>query len=509
MRLAAAFAALNAEGKVVFTDKEEVVVYETYNDGGEDDFFTTFTPAVLEGFRRVYVSTIKSLHNYGESRVILNMDTDEPIGKVPPYMALFGLKSTKEVVNFYLTRRFKRMNHFSDQYDVFYYAARNTQLRYSNYENMELLHLFMPEFSSKGVSYYANYRDALRDRRTQTTYGRFARKVCPELSDADVEKITDSLREQFVKRDFTLHEGSASRDFEHAYQHDQAKSLNIYTTHARKSLANSCMRDDFGYNQHPAAVYGSGDFTIYWLEDEKGKIGGRVVVYTPANKKPQAGPVYGACEHSIEMLYDKLKEIDAELYDDSSWVGARLLKIPVCDEEYLMPFLDLDAEGYDDGDYFRISHTGVEYEFCSTEGTIYTHHKETCTECGEGVHEDEVYSSEEGYYYCECCYHEHYTNCAITGNEIRRDDAVDIYTNSRAFLWGTRQYTIITVGDDQDYDSCYYTDELWWAEDMVYDADDNHVSPVYAKNNLTEVDGVWYTEDQLKAKEEEEKGEAA
>jgi hypothetical protein len=50
---------------------------------------------------------------------------------------------------------------------------------------------------------------------------------------------------------------------------------------------------------------------------------------------------------------------------------------------------------------------------------------------------------------------------------------------------------------DVSTEECYYTEENWLLEDMVQDADDNYVSPIYAENNLTLVSDVWYTKEQL------------
>ena len=488
--------------KVVYDlDKAEAVIQSTRYRPTEDiDSHLAHFEKVVGSYYTLH-STFYSLFDL-QLHVIYDLDAGEVFGKLPTWLSAFGFKNTGQFVEMvtYLRGkdRWREGNHYEFIDSIVHRSnSKITQLE-GFYDLLNLSHFFQPVFSAEGVTYYANYRDVLRDRRTSTTYGRFFRKMFVKATDGMIETLNDYTAKLYKKREFTLHEGKYRKNFKRAYSHKQSGMLNPVTSQSRKSLANSCMRDSFDTPCHPSEVYASGDFTIYWLECEDGNIGGRVVVYFPEDKPPQAGPCYGVCEHSLDLLEAKLEEIGAVLYDDADWYGARLLKIDAHGRgSWVMPYLDLCAEAKDDGEYFVLDKRGS-YELCSTEGYIGDSDCYTCEGCDERVHEDDVYTNDWGSAYCECCYDERYGRCDVTHDTYEREDLRDVYTNNPRVTWmGSRRRSLVTVGPDVSTEECYYTDEVWLADDMVTDADDYLVSPIYAENNLTLVSDVWYTKEQL------------
>jgi hypothetical protein len=487
--------------KVVYVlDKAEAVIhYLGYGDCDIDSPQAHFKLSGESGY--TINSTFFNLFDY-RSYVIYDLDAGEVFGLLPDWLSTFGLKNTGQFVEMITYLRAKDLWRAGDPYGfmeslVHRSKSKITQLE-GFYDLLSLSHFFQPVFSAEGVTYSANYRDVIRGRRTSTTYGRFFRKMFVKATDGMIETLSDFTATLYKKREFTLHEGKERKNFKRAYSHKQSSMLNPVTSPSRKSLANSCMRDTFDTPCHPSEVYASGDFTIYWLECGDGNIGGRVIVYFPEDKPPQAGPCYGICEHSLDLLEAKLEEIGAVLYDDADWYGARLLKIDAqgCGD-WVMPYLDLCGEAKDDGDYFVLDKRGS-YELCSTEGYIGYGNSYCCEGCEERISEDEVYTNHWGAAYCECCYDERYGNCEITHHTYERDELQDAYTNNPRISWrGSRGRSLVTIGPDVSTEECYYTEENWLLEDMVQDADDNYVSPIYAENNLTLVSDVWYTKEQL------------
>jgi hypothetical protein len=245
---------------------------------------------------------------------------------------------------------------------------------------------------------------------------------------------------------------------------------NIYTTSQRKSLANSCMRHDFSrMKTHPCEVYASGDFKMLWTEDDQGRIGSRCVVYLNANgKQPQAGPVYGTSENSIDILVEELQKMGA-LYDcNASWRGARLNYIND-GHGVVGPYLDIEQYLAHVGDYLVIG--GGEYEACSYGG--YISGGRGCAECGDYVDEDDSYSDDDGNCYCGSCYYDIYTRCEHSQDMVRSDETVSVYTYQRSWLGGGVRTSEMVVHNSYTEDGtfmyCEDRDEYWAAEHTVCD----------------------------------------
>lgn len=479
------------------------------------------------GFNRVEDSQVEVMTKKNEAGEY------ELFGELNPIQKQF-FKTLEEYLTFML-KLFSRQGSYREGgllENIYLWTSRETvemclsSFSYGHFDYQSALHstfYFRPKFSKEGVSFFTNLKDFERGRRTTTTIGRYLRKIAPQIKDAEIERAVEKYNKTFVKRDFTLKRGVSRKDFEHAYNGKQAEMLNPRTSSSRKSLANSCMRNMHIEGLSPAEVLGSGDFEILWLEDENGLIGGRVVVYLKKDSAPQAGPIYGVCEHSLDTLQEALDEMGAVGYDDASWQGARLLRIPVYGDDILMLYCDMAEEGWDDGEFIHLDHRDSDTNTQTTEGFVSAGHRTRCCDCGVGVHEDEVYYNDDGDVYCEHCFYRNYYTCDVTGDIISIEDSSSVYTSQSNLYWraSVQNPGQITVGPDVSCGECFYTDELWLTDDLYLDVDENFVSPRYAENNLTEVRGVYYTAEQLlkaglneegeplEEPQEEEKEEAA
>lgn len=425
-------------------------------------------------------------------------------GELNPQQKAFGFKKLEDVAEFV----YRSMNNgeFGDFYcwrgrEDLENIIHSTRVTADTRAAINSAVYFKPTFSAEGVEIYMNWNDLKRDRRTKIKVGRFLRMVLGKVPDAVIEQMTDNFNARFKKREFTVHRGSSKKDFAHAYTAEMADMLNPATDSARKSLANSCMHEIEIQGMSPAEIYASGDFEIIWLQDEKGYLGGRVVVYTGHPTKPQAGPVYGVCEHSLDMLEAEVKAMGAAHYDESSWTGAKLLVIPVYSDSCLMTYCDKGewASLDDNGEVMYIDRGKSDVCIRETEG--YTGLSNTvCVDCNDRVHEDDTYTSADEDCYCSYCYNRRFFFCAVSGDEAQMEDSVEALTSNTRYSWraSVDNPRYVTVdGSNVETSECEYTDEVWLVEDMEVDIDGNLVSPRYAMNNMVEVNGDYYTEEQL------------
>ena len=319
------------------------------------------------------------------------------------------------------------------------------------------------------ISMYQTRKDADNDRQVAIKAGRSFKYIFPELPDSDIEILTDAFRERFSLRRYTLKTGTSPDNFTHAYSHDQADMDNPKTTTIRKAIAHSCMRYTFDQlPQHPCSVYGSGDFKIAWLETPSGKIAGRVTVCTSYKERPQAGPIYGVCENSLNQLQDWLDSIDAVGYESGSrWLGARLLAKPY-QGGFIGPYLDVTPQRMtecSDGEYLIIDGCG-EVDASTYHGILNGSYTE-CTECGEALNDEEYYHSEHtGDNYCEGCYHNEHTYCDHSGEMVHNSELVEVWTQSP---WGLSPENVSEDARDANYILCvdgkyWHDDDATWCE---------------------------------------------
>lgn len=314
------------------------------------------------------------------------------------------------------------------------------------------------------VSYFRDYKDYKRGRRTKQKIGRYIKYVMPRISDADLENIVKDWNFAFQKEDYTLKTGSSREDFAFAYSDKLAKSKDPYTCEARKSLHNSCMRGIELGGHSPAEVYASGDFHIAWVENSRGEVAGRVVIRDDYDGRPQAGPCYGVCEQSLDMLEEYVRGINAVEYEYATWEGAKILRIEV-GELPLGPYSDLEV-GVDEcgSDYFEIVGSSGEYSLSSTSGHI-SGFGCMCDCCEEHLSAYEMTRVDDYYTYCEYC-RDGYCFCSDISEEwFRNEDQKTYYY----YAYG-RQYTgYCSIHELGDY--CVYSEHLsehWLKSDTVY-----------------------------------------
>jgi hypothetical protein len=496
---------LDPEGNLEFSEDSSRKI-ESYCGSNQrtDRNRPTYEFAVSGSYSRYIEFTGAYSYTIASGTILTVVEFDEEgnfkiFGELSPVAKNFGLKSLEEEFAFNL----RKMGEFGSlTYD---WEARGAVEQIVHViggidgsDAMEGADMFRPVFMGDQVEVYMNIRDLDRGRRTKIRFGRFLKLILPKAPDSTLEQIQNVYRERFVKRDFTVHRGKERKDFRFAYNSDVSKQLNPATCSTRKSIANSCMQDKEIQGFSPAEMYASGDFEIIYLTDDKDCVAGRVVVWVGGSGAPQAGPLYGSCEHSLDLLQAEVDAMGAINYENASWKGAKLAKIEVYGGDLLACYSDLEQEAYDAGDHLVIGPGSI--ELCRTDG--YTGYSRTyCESCEDPLSEDEVYTNDHGECFCEYCYHDRYFTCEVNHEETSRDDEVEVLTSNPRVYYGasvTNPRTISVDGRNVSYEECVHTGEVWLLDDMECDVDGDLVSPRYALNDMITVDGELYSPAQLK-----------
>jgi hypothetical protein len=397
-------------------------------------------------------------------------------------------------------------------------------------DRLDCLNPFRSQKFVGKISITKSHEDRVRERETAMKVGKAIRMIFPELSDVGLGQVVDRYNLEFGSKDFTLHKSNDPKVFASVYKEENHAPMgNPKTTNLRKSIACSCMRYSFEkQSHHPAYVYGSGDFTIYYTKDSQGRTGSRCVVYhTDKTDRPQAGPIYGVCEHSMNKIQDALDKIDAQ-YVDPDWTGAKLLHIPHGDG-VIGPYLDVQPRSLAvvDNKYLEVTECG-DYDASCYSGVLGD--SEYCCDCGDPIHEDNTrwYCDNA---YCEDCFYERYDYCEWTDDYYPHDDMVMVQPQE-IYVWRDHDNVIYIEDLDEfwDSDECRYSDKLdkwipadqmselgyfecWWTGDIckgdewaeTTDGEVVCISALEEKGWDTNDDGLWYDPEEEKDSTEGDK----
>jgi hypothetical protein len=214
----------------------------------------------------------------------------------------------------------------------------------------------------------------------------------------------------------------------------------------------------------PAEVYASGDFHIAWLECDSGKIAGRVVVRNGSDTTdPQAGPVYGVCESSLNALEEYLDSISAVKYEDNStWLGAKVRKITI-HGDLVGPYSDLETELEDHGEHLVFERHGT-IEFTSTSGYANEENTEYCEDCGDrfNMEHEGAYVDDHGCI-CQSCLENDYVFVDDCHDYVHVSDAIPVHSKGR-FGTNTSWY----LKDSEDVVYCQCVDQYWEIDDTMF-----------------------------------------
>ena len=490
--------------------------------GGCVDFYTSVNIDLRVGYGY-------GTYSYGDSRHVIAAFGGAFIGDV--FVPYADIKKVSDVIDCPVSEAWGGAK-YSDCVDYYRLNLNQFFRDYVSQKYLYRIQFTQAEMSKKfqgKISMYLNKKDKDRDRKTALRPGRAFKFLFPEMNAAEIERLVDDFNRAYPVVNLTLHEGCEEADFIKAYSYEQSVMQNVYTTCSRKSLANSCMRlrpEHENLPKHPSAAYASGDFLSLWTEDDRGKIASRCVVYTPEGKAAQAGPIYGTTEFSIDMIQERLIAMGALLYEDASWVGAKLLNIP-CNGGVLAPYLDHEKGLKEDGDYLVVTSSESNADYLAETYSGVLHGGSVCTDCGDSVDDNDRMTNSDGECFCPDCYSDRYATCYESYEECRREDMVLCRISNSRWGWNEElvhnpefyDYTYIDghyyhpdvvvtteqgnsfLLDSDDYFICDLTEEYHDIDQMVetVDGDTTSLDWVKANNYIMNEDGVYAPQEEKEA----------
>jgi len=435
---------------------------------------------------RIHFGANPQLRGFKVSRIITVPHADPVVNKWGDWYGDWDTKKDEDLFDW----MFKKMSCFlHTRVDV----PRNNE----GEDFVLRLKLFNPMRSAIAfgkISVYQSRKDYDNDRQVAMKPGRALKMMFDMVDDATILEWVDEYLDDFAPRVYKLQVSKEADDFTKAYTGKQVSSQNVSHSHNHKSLANSCMRYDFrdghGPNHlpvHPVTAYASGDFSIAWVEDAKGLIAGRVVLYH--GESVQAGPIYGACNIAIRQLEDLIDSLDGEFAGDGDWEGAKLVAHEH-DGDFIGPYLDIEPRSLvHTGEYLVIDSEG-EIDANSYQG-ILSADGSRCEGCGHRVHEDESYHCEtNGETYCSDCYWDDHIHCEYTDSDVHINETILVYSLARHGEDSNHACESVQ-GNDAFLCKCGL---IWDTDDIVYCEDEEQwISPRDADDYFfSDWDGEYY-----------------
>jgi hypothetical protein len=337
---------------------------------------------------------------------------------------LRGIEQMKQASTFELLMQFEKSLAVPKQYYNGENYTERTKIeflldRYSDVPpslTYKLIQYLDPQLDGKMLSVFINANDAERNRRTVGKPAKILRKICAKIPETDLEAFSVWVKDMSLANDgLVIKTCTKPETFADVYKRDQATRSDPRLGAERKSLAASCMRYEFSHlPHHPAYIYGSGDFTIAWVENSQGQLAARVVVCTRTNKEGLTcfvdGPIYTNSNVAADMLeqwIDEQKQVATD-QEKHTWVNAKLLRIET-PHGLLAPYLDRDSSVKDNGDFLVVSRFG-EIELSNTQGTV-NDYEYFCECCGQGLDEYDTHWAQDTIY-CGECHSERFTHCS-------------------------------------------------------------------------------------------------
>jgi hypothetical protein len=308
----------------------------------------------------------------------------------------------------------------------------------------------------------ANARKKGKAGRTKIKPGKFFRMLYKDITDQEVESLVNAFKEQFKPIKVKVFSGDSIENILHAYTHDRSVDRHFDTSSAYKRLCDSCMRygrDYFETEVHPVEVYNTGDWGIFWAEDDKGRIAARCLYYKNGEKK-ELGPIYATSQEAIDAVKKEIAKHYCSKVNWGDWEGARILKI-VEDRSFVGPYFDCHSTLRKEGKYLILDMDGeIEHYHM---GKYSMDSRPTCHDCGERFESFELtYVESVDRDVCDSCrnydyFYSEYSDQYYHDNE----EATEVYvTQSRTETWTTNEAEANAYW--VDCESTYYQKHLVW-----------------------------------------------
>ena len=271
-------------------------------------------------------------------------------------------------------------------------------------------------------------------RRTSGKPAKILAKILPGVTTQEKEAFAVWWKDHILlpREGLTIQETQSGKEIARVYTDTQARANDpSLTARGWKSLSASCMRYDFDHLPcHPVKAYGSGDFTLFWVENSQGHIAARVIVATRRGRFVP-GPIYTNSNVAGDLLEKHIQALKAlpregEDSESNTWINCRLDKIEH-NGGFVLPYLDTYQGAKEIDSHIKIcSRLRADFELSDTSGVVYPNGGFVCNECDERLHEDDSFQDDNGTCYCESCYSERFAMCDHCYGTTLRDDMVNI-----------------------------------------------------------------------------------
>jgi len=210
--------------------------------------------------------------------------------------------------------------------------------------------------------------------------------------------------------------------------HERGADRNFETSNTYKRLCDSCMRYDrdyFGTPVHPVETYGTGDWVIFWAEDNAGCITARLLAYKGEDQL-ELGPIYATCQEGIDAIKDHIAGREHSGIAKGKWNGARIIKVEE-DGRFCGPYLDQGLTFSDNGRYLVVDSCGdIEHDHEGWFGGEFCEH---CDRYSGGV----IYIEDVGHTACESCRENGFFISDYSGEWIENREHTEILVAKRRY----------------------------------------------------------------------------
>ena len=228
----------------------------------------------------------------------------------------------------YSRKDYYNMSNYSNTFKGFdfddYYNCGTDAVFLYQVAPTSFVNFLKPEFDvkTKTVTFFENLDKRNKGVRSNPTkMGKFFRKIAPFFNDKQIEFLVNYTVGYFT---------------DNVYEHNIAKGneiAEIYISEVEKGrnlgdyscINASCMRRS-DWDIHPTKVYATESWELHYLTNKNGDIAARVLV---CKEDDAYSYIYASCEHSGNVLKEKLEELGFVDCDTVSkpFDGANLLNI--------------------------------------------------------------------------------------------------------------------------------------------------------------------------------------
>lgn len=257
---------------------------------------------------------------------------------------------------------------------------------------MHFLHV--AESDQSMVAYTPDAAKGLRDVRVTIKPGKYLQKFYPDMSEEDVRRRANRHRDEYSTEDV-------------AFAVTPEEVVRVYTTGPSSCMKHSAKA--FPTQRHPAEVYGACESLVVAYLDRDSGISGRAVCDISSNP-PKYSRVYGD-----DNLRSKLERMGFVPAGSGGLAGIRLPKLHDAWGRILMPYVDWNSFGYEDGDHIVIGENRSVKQLTLQNTSGFIQKEYNCPVCGTrgsseslGFREYEgLYGRDEPVHGCGSCVTQH------------------------------------------------------------------------------------------------------